>query len=419
MPLEIGKIRQRQLTVALLTAMICASGVYLMHTPFHDWLHQASGLSDQIADATGTAIIVLISFMVSNLVSITLFKDIILGMAATQETLSASLNCSEKIIQSAADELNELPSLTSLFNDQLQSVTVETERSAFQIMERLQLIERVIDSLLETVTTSQQEISTRVNQDDTESNIQLIQNLNQYIQDRLIEANQDRDSIAIVVEQARSMQALVNMIKDISAQTNLLALNAAIEAARAGQFGRGFAVVADEVRRLSGSTELAVAKVQDGISNVVKLIDDQFGSKLEDSCIIKQQQLLEKFSAHLDNMRESYLQLKLRDEEMIAHLEKTSQTLSSMFMDVMASIQFQDITRQQVEQVQKSLNKLDSRISDMVGMMRNKHFIDTPSIKAQFDNIYSEYVMASQREIHQIAVAGANLLGAPNKIELF
>jgi hypothetical protein len=55
----------------------------------------------------------------------------------------------------------------------------------------------------------------------------------------------------------------------------------------------------------------------------------------------------------------------------------------------------------------------------MVGMMRNKHFIDTPSIKAQFDNIYSEYVMASQREIHQIAVAGANLLGAPNKIELF
>ncbi|MDP1870783.1 MAG: methyl-accepting chemotaxis protein [Gallionella sp.] len=418
MPLETGKIRQRQLTVALLTAMICASGVYLMHMPFHDWLHQASGLSDPIADATGTAIIVLISFMVSNLVSITLFKDIILGMAATQETLSASLNCSEKIIQCAADELNELPSLTSLFNEQLQSVTVETERSAFQIMERLQLIERVIDDLLQTVTAGAQEMSSRTEETDTGSNIQLIQNLNQYIQNRLVEANQDRDSIAIVIAQARSMQALVNMIKDISAQTNLLALNAAIEAARAGEVGRGFAVVADEVRKLSGSTELAVAKVQDGISNVIELIEAQFGSKLEDGSIIKQQQLLEKFSAHLDNMRESYLQLKIRDEEMIAHLEKTSQTLSSMFIDVMSSIQFQDITRQQVEQVQKSLNKLDSRVSDMVGMMRNTHFTDAPSIKAQFDHIYSEYVMASQREIHQ-AVAGTNFLEAPKKIELF
>ena len=418
MPLETGKIRQRQLTVALLTAMICASGVYLMHMPFHDWLHQASGLSDPIADATGTAIIVLISFMVSNLVSITLFKDIILGMAATQETLSASLNCNEKIIRCVADELNELPSLTSLFNEQLQSVTVETERSAFQIMERLQLIERVIDDLLQTVTAGTQEMSSRTEETDTGSNIQLIQDLNQYIQNRVIKANEDRDSIAIVVAQARSMQALVNMIRDISAQTNLLALNAAIEAARAGEVGRGFAVVADEGRKLSGSTELAVAKIQDGISNVIELIEAQFGSKLEDGCIIKQQQLLEKFSAHLDNMRESYLQLKIRDEEMIAHLEKTSQTLSSMFIDVMSSIQFQDITRQQVEQVQKSLNKLDSRVSDMVGMMRNTHFTDAPSIKAQFDNIYSEYVMASQREIHQ-AVAGTNFLEAPKKIELF
>jgi hypothetical protein len=54
----------------------------------------------------------------------------------------------------------------------------------------------------------------------------------------------------------------------------------------------------------------------------------------------------------------------------------------------------------------------------MVGMMRNTHFTDAPSIKAQFDNIYSEYVMASQREIHQ-AVAGTNFLEAPKKIELF
>ena len=81
-------------------------------------------------------------------------------------------------------------------------------------------------------------------------------------------------------EQARSVNKIVSLIREIADQTNLLALNAAIEAARAGESGRGFAVVADEVRKLAertaGATHeitVTIGDIQSKILDVVKQMD--------------------------------------------------------------------------------------------------------------------------------------------------
>jgi methyl-accepting chemotaxis protein len=411
--------------IAFITATACAVAVLLIYNPVRDWLDIAVGPNGRIVDPVGTFIVVLLSFMISKMVSMAMFKDAMLGMNTLGEQLDQKISSDEEIINSAASDLGELPTLTNLLNEQLHAITVETERSAYGILERLQSIDGVINDLMSTVTAGakEEEVMIESGEKSIGSNVELIENLNRFIQERYAEFDADRESINIVTQQANSLTALVELIKHISSQTNLLALNAAIEAARAGEMGRGFAVVADEVRKLSAETDQAVSKIQAGISNVAKTIEDQFRNKLEHSNIQQQKEVLESFTQHLDTMGNNYRKLMKHDEEMLARIGTASQILSSMFMEVLASIQFQDVTRQQIEQVQSALSRLNSHVEQLVKMMRSKDFSNAASIKEHIDQIYQGYVMDKQRDVHASTLGGKAKNGgasaAPVKIELF
>lgn len=423
MSVDFSIYKKRHMKVAIITATACAGTVLLLYVPVRGWLDLAGGSSGRIVDALGTFIIVLLSFMISRMVSTAIFKDAMLGMGTLEQQLDQRLAGDEAIINNASVDLGELPALTELLNQQLHAITKETEQSAFGIMERLQAIDGVVSELMSTVTTSAKEADGMIESGEQAigANVQLIESLNRYIQDRYTEFDADRASITLVVQQARSLNELVDLIKHISSQTNLLALNAAIEAARAGESGRGFAVVADEVRKLSGETDQAVSRIQEGIGTVASTIEEQFRVKLEHSNIEQQKEVLESFTQHLNSMGNNYHTLMKHDEEMLARLSQTSQTLSSMFMEVLASIQFQDVTRQQIEQVQSALVRLDAHVAQLVEMMRSKDFSNAASIKDHIDEIYKGYVMDTQRDVHH-AVMGEkseSKSAAPAKIELF
>lgn len=129
--------------------------------------------------------------------------------------------------------------------------------------------------------------------------------------------------------------------------------------------------MADEVRKLSGETETAVVKISQGIASVSEHIETQFEDKLSNVNLEKERQLLEYFSAQLNELGQNYEELMQHEAGVLAEVQSSSRQLAEMFLEAQASVQFQDVTRQQIEHVMQALVQLDEHASMLADRLRS------------------------------------------------
>jgi len=418
---------RRQILVFLVVGIGAALTVYFFNAWWVEDFLPSMGLKRNVGGALGSFLMITVAFLGQRLVSTAIYRDWLFGMQNQQENTARLNSAYLATTQQVTEELHQVGNYNNVVRGQLDTVVKETEQAAFDIASRLQSIDGVVTHLGSFVNTSSHESNEMLAQSARriERNRELIGTLDRYIKERIVSSETDRQNVEQVVKEAQSLGSLVQLIRSISQQTNLLALNAAIEAARAGDVGRGFAVVADEVRKLSGATDQAVTRIDQGIRAVALSIESHFKDKMSIAHIEAERTELQTFAAQLDDLGKSYQEVTDHEAQVMVQIGNSSQQLAEMFMNALASVQFQDVTRQQIEQVIDALNRLDSHASllaERLNQFENPDFELQP-LSQHLAQMYGNYVMSSQRDSHHAAMGNAPVKAdsdtGGSKIELF
>jgi methyl-accepting chemotaxis protein len=211
--------------------------------------------------------------------------------------------------------------------------------------------------------------------------------------------------ITSLMTQVKQLTPLASLITDIARQTNLLAINAAIEAARAGKEGSGFKVVAEEVRRLSNQTAHAAEQIATGIQAVAQTHEMASAQQPQEALDL----------SNLDHIGDEIrmmgatpgvvaAQLRALSEEMNASMNVIREDL----VNVLGNMQFQDINRQMLEQVDRSLQGLSTHCEALrqQGLDANVADLDPRALERLMHEWLGHYVMDSQRSIHAAGAVG-------------
>jgi len=166
-----------------------------------------------------------------------------------------------------------------------------------------------------------------------------------------------------VIRDAAKVETLIVEIEKINGRTNLLALNAMIEAARAGDAGAGFAVVANEVRELSAAVNDLSGRMRSEIRQVTTGIRDGH-SKIQEVANIDMSENIKMKGKIIEMMHCVAEQNRLFTEA----LDSSTRLAGELEGDISAlvtTLQFQDRTKQRLENINDTLGVIQHAASDL------------------------------------------------------
>jgi len=159
-----------------------------------------------------------------------------------------------------------------------------------------------------------------------------------------------------VQKRTQAIDGFLQDVEKLADQTSLLALNADIEAARVGEHGRGFSVVANEIRRLSNRSHEFSDRIRSHLKEVRVGLNKTYGDmRLLSAADVE----------HALQLKDEVLQLtrslETKNREVadtVSSINAISKEISQDVQNVVISLQFHDITSQQ-------LNSMFSPMDDL------------------------------------------------------
>lgn len=306
--------------------------------------------------------------------------------------------------------LNVTVAVDELLNAQLQGVIDETEKAAFQITEYAKGLDGQMTALLDFMSLANAQFSDmgqnsqKIIMEDKNS----IDMLQQFIADADTRREEGHNKVTRAMEEVQNLRRLVQIVMEIGERTNILALNANIVAARAGEHGHKFAIVAQEVRKLSEQSRNAAKQIDSGIAQAVVTVEAVLLDRSNDSKDQDEDSMLKEAAKRMERLGIHYGQLLEFNEATMRQVDASNNEMSSGIVALMMGIQFQDVTRQRIEHIIRTLTRRKEHVETLMERLRNPG-ADIPIKGMTVQDLFPDYVMAQQRDVHVRQIGDSSL----------
>jgi len=325
--------------------------------------------------------------------------------------------------QQVADEVREVAPYLEVMTQQLDGAVKETEVGVMALMEAMNAIHHVSDLQMQRIQDSDTSGSALTSA--LEEKVMVDKQLAMILQMFVDKQRADAELNILRIQRLRevkSLTPLVDVISNVARQTNFLAINAAVEAAHAGDTGRGFAVLAAEIRQLSSRTAEAAINISEKIKAATEGIDDEMRNATEVDDRNSASGSMQRVIRDIDEMQERFSAVSGSLLGVIEGVKTGHHEIIMQLSEAMGKIQFQDVIRQRVEQVQGAMNELNDHLQNMADQLVDKPWDPTTMVhlRERLEQQVSNYVMKSQLETHQ-TVTGKSADSGQDRpsIELF
>ena len=324
------------------------------------------------------------------------------------------------ILDKIGADQRALPRFAELMKGHLDSANQANEAGVLRILDALQQVRGQSEALLDTL--RQQEAKTgQVAEEQTrriEHNAFTLKEFADYQTRRAAQIAEDGQRIAEVLVQVKQLGGLTRIIREIAQQTNLLALNAAIEAARAGEAGRGFAVVADEVRKLSQQTESATQEIDQAIAAMTEHVEQNLSGIVSTARTQEETRQVQAIADDLAAMNRAFEEVGSYLARVVQESHRAMAAIHENILNALGQMQFQDVSRQQIEQVRFALDQLAEH-ARQVSSALEAHNADWPALEDKIEELKAGYVMHAQHVTHGQVTGQAVEQDSRPAIELF
>lgn len=251
--------------------------------------------------------------------------------------------------------------LDEFINEQLNKIIVDTEKTALNLMESMNVVNQQAQELLGYITESKEKVDSM--EGEVDSSVDHVFAIGQFIEEVPDKIRKDIESIREANKEIDQLTDFIDKIKDISFQTDILAVNAAIQAAHAGDLGLGFKIVADEVRKLAINSNAAAQLIETGLGKAKKTIENGLKFQFLEE-LMEQMGEAAKVMNSIQQLKSDHQDMRHYYTVLFSVIKRQNVKLAKEIAEVLGDMQHQDIIRQRIERTLQAIYSYNHLLKD-------------------------------------------------------